>query len=49
MLFERKTVDTEGQCCPNQEHHGVLIDFGEFLALKGSTRAPGEPHRKITS
>jgi hypothetical protein len=49
MLFERKTVVTEGQCCPSQEHHGVLIDFGEFLALKGSTGAPGEPRGQNTS
>ena len=49
MLFERKTVDTEGQCCPYQEHQGVQVDFGEFLALKGGTGAPGGARGKNTS
>jgi len=49
MLFERKTVDTDGQCCPDQEHQGVHVDFGEFLALKGSTGAPRGARGKNTS
>ena len=49
MLFERKTVDTDGQFCHTHVQQGVHDAVEEFLALKGSTEDPRGERGKNTS